>query len=220
MGMRILITAGPTHEPIDAVRFISNRSSGKVGAALASAALRGVNEVTLILGPVTATMPEGTRRIDVETAAQMHEAVMREFPNHDAIIMAAAVADFRPRFVRSGKVERDGTLAMEFEPTADIIAAAGELKRPDQRTIGFSLESSNNLERARQKMIHKQLDLMVYNPTQTMDSRTIESILLYPDGRLEELPCRDKADFADILIKRVTALFESSPESKIVKNDE
>lgn len=205
-GLRILITAGPTREPIDEVRFISNRSSGKMGAALADAAIRAGHQVTLILGPVVATMPQGTRRIDLETAAEMHAAVLEEFPNHDALIMAAAVADFRPRFVRSGKVERDGTLAIEFEPTADIIAAVSQFKRSDQRTIGFSLESKSNLERARQKMLRKGLDLMVYNPTQTMDSHTIESVLLYPDGRIEELPCRDKADFADILIRRVSAL--------------
>ncbi len=209
--MRLLITAGPTREPIDEVRYISNRSSGKMGAALVEAGIRAGHQITLIVGPVCVAMPGTIRRIDVETAAQMHEAVMREFPNHDAIIMAAAVADFRPRFVRSGKVERDGTLAMGFETTADIIAAAGELKRPDQRTIGFSLESSNNLERARQKMIRKQLDLMVYNPTQTMDSNTIESILLYPDGRLEELPCRDKANFADTLMVRIAGLFHGCP---------
>ena len=205
--LRILITAGPTREPIDEVRFISNRSSGKMGAALADAAIRAGHQVTLILGPVLAVMPQGPRRIDLETAAEMHAAVLQEFPHHDVLIMAAAVADFRPRFVRSGKVERDGTLAIEFEPTADIIAAASQLKRPDQRTIGFSLESKSNLDRARQKMLRKGLDLMVYNPTRTMDSQTIESILLYPDGRTEELPCRDKADFADILIERVTALF-------------
>ena len=205
--MHILITAGPTREPIDAVRFISNRSSGKVGAALAFAALRSGHEVTLILGPVTATMPEGTRQIDVETAAEMNDAVLREMPNHDVLIMAAAVADFRPRYIRSGKVERDGTLPIEFEPTVDIVAAAAKVKRPDQRTVGFSLEANSNIERARQKLHSKGLDLIVYNPTSTMDSPTIESVLLYPDGRSEELPCRDKADFADILLKRVMELF-------------
>lgn len=204
---RILITAGPTREPIDEVRYISNRSSGKMGAALAEAAIRAGQQVTLILGPITAMMPEGVHRIDLETAAEMHAAVIREFSSHDVLIMAAAVADFRPRFVRGGKIEREGTLAIEFEPTVDIIAAAGQIKRPDQRTVGFSLESKNNLDRAKQKMLRKGLDLMVYNPTRTMDSPTIESVLLYPDGRVEELPCRDKADFADILIERVTALF-------------
>ena len=206
-ALRILIAAGPTREPIDAVRYISNRSSGKMGAALTAAATRGGHEVTLIVGPVSVAMPENARRIDIETAAEMHAAVLREFPNHDVLIMAAAVADFRPKYVRSNKLERDGTLAIEFEATQDIIAAAGRIKRADQRTIGFSLESHNNIERARQKMLRKNLDLIVYNPTETMDSPTIESVLLYPDGRGEELPCRGKAEFADILLQRVTALF-------------
>ena len=205
--MRILITAGPTREPIDEVRYISNRSSGKMGAALAEAGIRAGHQVTLILGPVSSPIPENIRRIEVETAAEMHVAVLREFPNHDVLIMAAAVADFRPRFIRGGKIEREGMLAIEFEPTADILAAASQIKRADQRTVGFSLESKNNLDRAKQKMLRKGLDLMVYNPTRTMDSPTIESVLLYPDGRIEELPCREKADFADILVERVTALF-------------
>jgi len=133
--------AGPTREPIDAVRFISNRSSGKMGAALADAALRAGHEVTLVVGPVLVAMPERARRVDVETAADMHAAVMRLFPEHDLLLMAAAVADFRPRYVRDNKIERDGTLAIEFEATEDIVAAASRAKRPDQRTVGFSLES-------------------------------------------------------------------------------
>src|SRR5580692_7975562 len=99
--MRVLITAGPTREPIDAVRYIGNRSSGKMGAALAQAALRAQHHVTLILGPVGIAVPVGLRRIDVETAAQMHQAVLAEFPAHDLLIMAAAVADYRPIAARA-----------------------------------------------------------------------------------------------------------------------
>jgi phosphopantothenoylcysteine decarboxylase/phosphopantothenate--cysteine ligase len=206
--MRILLTAGPTREPIDAVRFISNRSSGQMGAAIADAALRAGHALTLICGPVCTPMPPAVqRRIDVETAAEMHDAVVREFPTHDALIMAAAVADFRPRYVRSGKVERDGTLAIEFEPTQDVVAAAARAKRPDQRVIGFSLEAAGNVDRARQKLQRKALDLMVYNPTATMDSAKVESVLLYPHGRTDSLPSRSKGDFADILIERIVALF-------------
>jgi phosphopantothenoylcysteine decarboxylase/phosphopantothenate--cysteine ligase len=205
--MRILLTAGPTREPIDAVRFISNRSSGQMGAAVADAALRAGHELTLICGPICTPMPPAARRIDVDTAAEMLTAVQREFPNHDDLIMAAAVADFRPRYVRSGKVERDGTLAIEFEPTQDVVATAARAKRADQRVIGFSLEIAGNLDRARQKLQRKALDMMVYNPATTMESRAVESILLYPDGRSESLPSRSKPDFADILMQRVVALF-------------
>jgi phosphopantothenoylcysteine decarboxylase / phosphopantothenate---cysteine ligase len=206
--MRILITAGPTREPIDEVRFISNRSSGKMGAALAEAAQRGNHDVTLILGPVTAAMPDGLRRIDVETAAQMQEAVLREFPEHDLLVMAAAVADYRPKYQRRGKLDRHGALTIEFEATTDIVAAASKAKRADQKTVGFSLEATpGNLDRARQKIGRKGLDLIVYNPTGTMSSDEVESVLLYPDGRSEHLSSRGKGEFADIFIQRVAALF-------------
>src|SRR5438552_8562484 len=153
--MRILITAGPTYEPIDPVRFIGNRSSGKMGAALAEAAQRAGHEVTLILGPVTAPMPPGVRRIDVMSSREMHDAVMREFPNHDLLIMAAAVADFRPKKVLTEKVPRGGALTLELEPTEDIAAAACAIRRPDQRVIGFSLVEPGDIERTREKPIRK-----------------------------------------------------------------
>ena len=218
--MRILITAGPTYEPIDPVRFIGNRSSGQMGAALVKAALIAGHEVTLVLGPVTAAMPDagrGTddavrrtvRRIDIFSSRDLLEAVLREFPAHDLLIMAAAVADFRPRQVRTEKVERGGTLVIELEATEDIAAAAGRIKRPDQRSVGFSLveRSSAGLERSRRKLVKKNLDLIVYNPLDTMSSETIESILLWPDGRSEELSLRTKDSFASILLQRCADLF-------------
>ena len=206
--MRILITAGPTYEPIDPVRFIGNRSSGQMGAALASAATLAGHDVTLLLGPVTAAMPSNVKRIDVFSSRDMHAAVLRDFPSHDLLIMAAAVADFRPKSMSEQKVERGGTLTIELESTEDILAAAGRIKRPDQRTIGFSLVRRGEIERSRDKLRRKNADLIVYNPLDTMSSATIESILLYPDGRAEELPTRPKADFAAILLDRAAALFE------------
>ena len=205
--MRILITAGPTYEPIDPVRFIGNRSSGQMGAALANAATSAGHEVTLILGPVTAPMPADVRRIDVMSSRDMHDAVLREFPNHDLLIMAAAVADFRPKVSATKKIERGGTLTIELESTEDIAAAAGAIKRADQRTVGFSLVGRGDLARTKKKLVRKNLDLIVYNPLDTMSSKTIESILLWSDGRIEELPLRDKQSFAQTLIERSTALF-------------
>ena len=205
--MRVLITAGPTREPIDAVRYIGNRSSGQMGAALASAAMSAGHGVTLILGPVTAPMPAGIRRIDVETAAQMLSAVLAEFPQHDLLIMAAAVADYRPRKTHSGKLAREGGLSIECEPTEDIVAAAGRIKRPDQRTVGFSLETRGNLARSREKLARKNLDLIAYNPTDTMNSATIEAVLIWPDGRTEESESSPKVRFADLLIARANDLF-------------
>src|SRR5205814_8123212 len=112
---------------------------------------------------------------------------------------------------RMQKIERGGTLTIEFEATEDIAAAAGRIKRPDQRSIGFSLVARGDLARTKEKLVRKNLDLIVYNPLDTMSSKTIESILLYRDGRTEELPMRDKAAFAGVLIARAAALFSPSP---------
>lgn len=206
--MRILITAGPTYEPIDAVRYIGNRSSGRMGAALAEAALAAGHEVTLIVGPVTAVMPAAARRIDVETASQMLDAVQSEFPNHDLLIMAAAVADFRPKRVAVEKLERTGTLTIECDATPDIVAAAGKIRRPNQRTVGFSLESRGSQSRAAEKLVRKDLDLIVYNPIETMNSPTVEAVLLWPDGRQEKLNSQSKSLFAEVLIHRAIELFD------------
>jgi phosphopantothenoylcysteine decarboxylase/phosphopantothenate--cysteine ligase len=205
--MRILITAGPTREPIDPVRYIANRSSGGMGQGLAAAAIRDGHFVTLILGPVSVSMPKSAKRIDVETAKQMHEAVLAEFPRHDLLIMAAAVADYRPKVVHVAKVERGAIQTIELEPTEDILAAAGASKRPDQRTVGFSLVDKADLARSVEKLKRKNADLIVSNPLETMNSPTIEAVLLWPDGRSEEVPCRSKPLLADKLLERAVALF-------------
>jgi phosphopantothenoylcysteine decarboxylase/phosphopantothenate--cysteine ligase len=206
--MNILITAGPTREPIDPVRYIGNRSSGRMGAALTAAALAHGHRVTAILGPVQFHLPEAALRIDVETARDMHDAVLTEFPSNDLLIMAAAVADYRPKVSHPHKLERGDDLTIELEPTEDIVAAAGKMKRPNQRTVGFSLETSGDLERARGKMLQKNLDLMVYNPLETINSLTVEPTLLWPGGRTEPLPRQAKEGFANILIQRAVTLVE------------
>lgn len=205
--MRILITAGPTHEPIDPVRYIANRSSGGMGQGLAAAAIRDGHFVTLILGPVSISMPKSAKRIDVETSREMHAAVLAEFPKHDLLIMAAAVADYRPRVVHQHKLERGDMQTIELEPTEDILAAAGAIKRLDQRMVGFSLVDKADLSRSVEKLARKNLDLIVSNPLETMNSPTIDAVLLWPGGRSEELPCRSKALFADKLLERAVALF-------------
>jgi phosphopantothenoylcysteine decarboxylase/phosphopantothenate--cysteine ligase len=207
--MRILITAGPTREPIDPVRYIGNRSTGKMGAALAHAALAANHSTTVILGPVEMAFPIAINRIDVETAADMLAAVQREFPNHDLLIMAAAVADYRPVKPSEQKLSRDGTRILELEPTQDVIAAAGQMKTPRQRTVAFSLESTPDMDRVRRKMLQKNVDLMVYNPVTTIGSESIQPSLLYRDGRLDKVEWRSKGDFADMLMVRATELFGS-----------
>ena len=205
--MRILITAGPTREPIDPVRYIGNRSSGKMGVALVQASLAAGHRVSVILGPVGISYPSNARRIDVETAGQMFEAVLREFLDHDLLIMAAAVADYRPVSASAVKLSREGALTLDLEPTEDIVATAGRMKRADQRTIGFSLETSPDDQRVVSKLRQKKLDLIVYNPAQTISSDLIEPTLFYGDGRVQKLPSRGKGEFADILIQRAGELF-------------
>jgi phosphopantothenoylcysteine decarboxylase/phosphopantothenate--cysteine ligase len=205
--MRILITAGPTQEPIDSVRYIGNHSSGQMGRALVEAATGAGHEVTLILGPVGLPMPPNTRRIDVQTATQMEQAVLGEFPRHDLLIMAAAVCDYRPKTAITGKIERRETLRLELESTPDIVAAAGAIKTPDQRTVGFSLEAVGDLSRSARKLAAKRLDLIVYNSVQTVASPIIDATLLYPDGRTEKPGSRSKEQFAQLLILRSLALF-------------
>ena len=205
--MRILITAGPTWEPIDPVRYLGNRSSGRMGRSLAEAAVAAGHAVTLVLGPVTMDAPGNVRRVDVETSRQMHDAVLAEWPNHDLLVMAAAVADFRPKAVRREKVERGRSLTLELEATEDIVAAAGRVKRADQRTVGFSLVSVSDLPRSVEKLRRKRLDLIVSNPLNTLGDGGVEAVLLWPDGRAERLPYRTKAAFADLLIGRAVGLF-------------
>jgi phosphopantothenoylcysteine decarboxylase/phosphopantothenate--cysteine ligase len=205
--MRVLITGGPTHEPIDPVRYIGNHSTGRMAIALAAATLKAGHIPTLILGPVTLPVPANLHRIDVQTAAQMLQAMLKEMPVQDLLIFAAAVADYRPKMFHQQKIARHGDLTIECEPTEDIAAVAGERKLPHQRTIGFALESSGDLQRAREKLFAKKLDLIVYNPLATMGSAAIEPILIYPDGRTESLASASKSEFADNLLERATALW-------------
>ena len=125
--------------------------------------------------------------------------------------MAAAVADFRPVKQTGDKISRAGVLMIECEATPDILAAVGRIKAPHQRTVGFSLESRGNISRSREKLARKNLDLIVYNPTDTMSSATIESVLIWPSGKEEALASRTKADFAAVLIARVEELWKGSP---------
>ena len=206
--MRILLTAGPTHEPIDAVRFIGNRSSGQMGAAIAASAMAAGHDVTLIVGPVTAAMPKVTKRVDIESAHELQRAVLEQFPKHDLLIMAAAVADFTPKTFHGSKVPRGGAWSLELVPTEDILAAAGAIKREDQRTVGFSLEQVGNIHRSREKLVKKKLDLIVYNPTATLNSSEVDAVLLYPDGREEATGEMSKVEFATLLVARAAALFQ------------
>lgn len=160
----MLVTAGPTHEAIDPVRFIGNHSSGRMGICIAEEAARQGAEVTLVCGPSHLASAPGVHRIDVISAQQMYDLVLPLFADADIAILSAAVADYRPRAVSAQKIKKkDASLTIELEPTPDILASLGQIKREGQLLVGFALETENALANAQEKMVRKNCDLMVMN---------------------------------------------------------
>lgn len=165
-GKKVLITAGPTYEKIDPVRFIGNYSSGKMGFALAEECKRRGAEVTLISGPVALKCSKSINRIDVESCQQMYEAAITAFSDSDAAILCAAVADFKPDNVASEKIKREGNkLTLHLTPTHDIAANLGKMKTPQQRIVAFALETNNEQVNAQRKLEKKNADFIVLNST-------------------------------------------------------
>jgi phosphopantothenoylcysteine decarboxylase / phosphopantothenate---cysteine ligase len=211
-GKKVVVTAGGTQEPIDPVRFITNRSSGRQGFAVAQAALDAGAEVVLIAG-ATANLPTpiGARRVDARTAADMLEATLRESADAEALIMAAAVADFRPEQQAGQKIKKDtGYNAVALAPTQDILAAVAEQRAASgcpRRVIGFAAESQDLLENARKKLENKRLDLIAANDITATDAGfevdTNRVTLLSADGGVETLPAQKKAQVAETLIEKV-----------------
>ena len=166
-GKRVLITAGPTYEKIDPVRFIGNYSSGKMGFALAEECARRGAEVTLVAGPVSLKCSEAIHRIDVESCEEMYQAATEAFKGSDAAILCAAVADFRPATQATQKIKREkDDLVLRLEPTHDIAAALGKMKRPGQVLVGFALETNDEESNAKKKLEKKNLDFIVLNSLQ------------------------------------------------------
>ncbi|MDY5969574.1 MAG: bifunctional phosphopantothenoylcysteine decarboxylase/phosphopantothenate--cysteine ligase CoaBC [Bacteroidales bacterium] len=165
-GKKVLVTAGPTHERIDAVRFIGNLSSGKMGFALAEALAEAGAEVTLVAGPTALPTPPNVSRVDVESALQMYDACTKTFPHCHAAILAAAVADFRPIDPKEYKIKKRGdndTMTLTMVQNPDILATLGGMKTSQQRLVGFALETNNELENANSKLKKKNLDFIVLN---------------------------------------------------------
>jgi phosphopantothenoylcysteine decarboxylase/phosphopantothenate--cysteine ligase len=210
-GRRVLVTAGGTREPIDPVRFLGNRSSGKMGYALAEAAARRGAAVTLV---TTIGRPVPTSGIDVvriETADEMAREVLSRFAESDAVVMAAAVADFRPKAVADEKLKkRDGVPEVVLEPTPDILATLGERKQPGQVVVGFAAETERVREHAAEKLAAKRVDLMVANDVSAPETGfgvdTNQGILLYSSGSWEETPLLDKRELAGLILDRVVAV--------------
>jgi phosphopantothenoylcysteine decarboxylase/phosphopantothenate--cysteine ligase len=209
-GQRVLVTAGPTQEALDPVRFLSNHSSGRMGYALARAcAWRGA-DVTLVSGPSALTPPRFVEIVPVTSAAEMYDAVMERFPDCDFVFKAAAVADYTPAAPHDEKIKkRDDDLSVPLQRTRDILAALGQQKRPDQFVCGFSMETQNLLANSRAKLEAKNVDMIVANSLRTagagFGADTNIVTLLTADGA-EELPKMSKLEVAGAILDRAVKL--------------
>lgn len=204
--MRLLISAGPTREKIDPVRFITNYSSGKMGYALARAAAEMGIEVVLVSGPVALPCPEGVAEFHpVESAAEMAEKIFSLCAECDAIIMAAAVADYRPAEVCQSKMKKkEGDLYLRLERTTDILAGLGERKTPAQKLIGFAAETDDLMANAQKKLERKNLDWIAANKVSDGFGKETNTVtLLARDGRKIELATGNKLDVAREMLKIV-----------------
>ena len=207
-GKRIMITSGPTHEKIDPVRFIGNYSSGKMGCALAEECARRGAEVEMVCGPMS-QKPKHTSITctDVESAAQMYEACVKIFPTCNAGILCAAVADFTPEHTAENKIKREGDqLVIRLNPTQDIAQAMGQMKRQDQKLVGFALETCNEAENARKKLEKKNLDFIVLNSLNDEGAgfqHDTNKITLIDATESQSFPLKTKAEAAKDIINRL-----------------
>jgi phosphopantothenoylcysteine decarboxylase/phosphopantothenate--cysteine ligase len=209
--LKFLITAGPTREPIDPVRFISNPSSGRMGFALASAAKAAGHIVRLVCGPTCLEPPHVNEVVRVTTASQMRDAVVERLADCHVLIMAAAVADFRPKELRANKIKKsDGTPVIELEPTADILAEAAPTKGRRVH-VGFAAETTDVIQNARVKLELKHLDLVAANDLTEegagFGAETNRVTLLWRDGRVEALPMMSKRALAEHIVGAVVDLY-------------
>jgi phosphopantothenoylcysteine decarboxylase / phosphopantothenate---cysteine ligase len=209
-GTRVLVSLGGTREPLDPVRYLGNRSSGRMGAAIVAEALRRGAEVTAVAAATAVDPPAGARLVRVETAQQLYDAVLADADAQDVLVMAAAVADFRPKRVAEGKLKKDqGVPEVVLEPTPDTLAELGRRRRPDQVLVGFAAETGDHLAGARRKLEAKRLDLVVLNHVEGAHSAfgadDADAYLVDADT-VEELPRTSKAAIAARLLDRVEAL--------------
>ena len=208
-GLRVLVTAGGTREPIDPVRFIGNRSSGRMGIALAAAAGRRGADVTLLAANVALPAPAGVKRLDVTTTAELAAAATERFPGADVLLMAAAPADFRPASAAADKLRREGALDLRLEPTEDILASLSARRRPGQTIVGFAAETGNARGRAREKLARKGADLIVLNDVSNaaigFESEENEVTLIETAGETQ-VPIAPKDRVAEAILDKVDAI--------------
>jgi phosphopantothenoylcysteine decarboxylase/phosphopantothenate--cysteine ligase len=212
-GRKVVITGGPTLEPIDAVRFISNRSSGKMAVSLARVAARRGAETVLVMGPSGVPRPAGVRVIEVETGADMQRACEKEWEDADLLVMAAAICDFKPRVVEPGKLKRRDGLTLELETSEDILAGLAKSKG-NRMLVGFALETSGEIEGGKRKLREKNLDLvMVNNPLVEgagFGSDKNSGHLIFRDGRVEDIPLVTKLDLAEKIFDVISSRLGST----------
>jgi phosphopantothenoylcysteine decarboxylase / phosphopantothenate---cysteine ligase len=216
-GVRVLVSLGGTREPLDPVRYIGNRSSGRMGAAIVAEALRRGAEVTAVAAAVRVEVPAGARVVKVETAQELYDAVLAAAPVADVVVMAAAVADFRPKAAAAEKLKKErGVPEVVLEPTPDTLAELGRTRRPGQILVGFAAETTDHLAGGRRKLEHKHLDLVVVNHVEGAGSAfdaEDASAFLVDAARVEPLPSA-KHEIARRLLDRIEQLRagQSSPE--------
>lgn len=209
-GLKVLVTAAGTYEPIDPVRYIGNRSSGKMGYAIAREAKKRGAEVILVSGPSALTPPEGVRTIKIESASSMREAVLAEYPSVDIVIKAAAVADYRVKNVSDHKIKKkDEELVLHLEKNPDILKELGELKQK-QTLVGFAAETQKLIDYAKEKIQKKNLDMIIANdvskPGAGFNTDTNIIKIITRDGNIEELPMASKDSLAGEILDRVMKL--------------
>ena len=209
-GKRIMITAGPTYEKIDPVRFIGNYSSGKMGFALAEECYQRGAEVTLISGPVVLSCSKGIKRIDIENCEEMYEQAITIFPHQDAAILCAAVADFQPENVPNYKIKREKEdLVIRLKPTHDIAATLGKMKTNEQHLIAFALETNDEESNARRKLERKHADFIVLNSTRnlgtTFQSNENKITIINKEGK-KEYAKKPKTDVAKDIVDELATL--------------
>ena len=213
--LHVLVTAGPTREPLDPVRFLSNRSSGKMGYALAEAALAAGHDVTLVSGPVNLSPQADARTIRVETAAEMRTVVLKEARRADVVIMAAAVADYQPASRARHKIKkRKNGLVLRLQKTPDILAELGRRKPQGQLLVGFAAETHRLLIHARQKLQSKNLDLIIANrvgkKTEGFEADVNRVIVLDRDGHAQRFPLMNKKKLSRRLITLIFSKLNSA----------
>jgi phosphopantothenoylcysteine decarboxylase/phosphopantothenate--cysteine ligase len=217
-GQRILITAGPTEEPLDPVRFITNLSSGKMGYALAKVAHRHGAQVTLITGPTNLSLPSVENIIKVRTAQEMYKAVIDNYKKSTVIIKAAAVADYRPKVFAREKIKKDDKpRSIQLERNPDIIAEIGQNKK-NIILVGFAMETKDLLVNAREKLKNKNMDLIVANSLREegagFQTDTNKITILDREGDVQSLPVMTKIEAAEKILERVEVLLKKKGGSK------